>query len=208
MKAQQSRRWFGFLGASLVAAVFAGSAIAAAPLKTWAPGETLTDVDLNNNFAGLKDAVAAIEQRGVVMGNVVVSHPAITTPTPQEIQNLQVAVTVGAGECVRVELAPGPNTNPADSGHIFISSTAACPRAFMELVRDGVSVSAVRWGACSASTNPSLELQPSTFVFWDKQPSAGPHTYTIRAADWNPSADSPIFRAHNVRLVATRFPCQ
>lgn len=60
MKAQQSRRWFGFLGSSLVVAAFAGSAIAALP-KTWGPGDTLTDGDLNNNFKNLDGRVTQLE---------------------------------------------------------------------------------------------------------------------------------------------------
>ena len=85
MKAQQSRRWFGFLGASLVAAVFAGSAIAAAPLKTWAPGETLTEFvetsvrravefrRVQTDFAARCDAsLAAYERTGISIPSDVV----------------------------------------------------------------------------------------------------------------------------------------
>ncbi len=61
MKAERSPGWFGFLGASLVAAVFAGSAIAAAPLKKWNPTDTLTASDLNGNFENLDGRVALLE---------------------------------------------------------------------------------------------------------------------------------------------------
>lgn len=63
MKDQQSRRWFGFLGACLVVAAFAGSAIAAVQLKTWGATDTLTANDLNGNFKALADAVTALETK-------------------------------------------------------------------------------------------------------------------------------------------------
>ncbi len=200
-----ARPWL--VGTALALAT--GMAPAVPAMKTFQPAEKIVAADVNANFKALSDAVGAIEGRAVVFGDVVVQPPDIKSSSMTDVQNLNVKVTVGSGECVRVELAPGPAATPMESGHLESSSSASCTRAALELVRDGQSVpsTTMRWGSCPNSTNPGVEVHPSAFVFWDKLPAPGSHTYSLRGAELNAQGYSPLLRLKNVRLIATRLPC-
>lgn len=204
MKAQQSRRWFGFLGAGLVVAAFAGSAIAALP-KTWGATDTLTANDLNGNFDAIDTRLKALEPAPSVVLGAPLSGTSITTSIPQDIPGLSVSVQVGASECVRVELAPvlGSNPQPDQSARVRVQTTGSEARAVVELVRNGVRVNAQQFG-----NNSTLEtMAPSALSFWD-MPGAGSHTYTLRAAEFDSVASGVWFILGHVRLVATRLHCQ
>lgn len=198
------RRALGVVAAALLST----SAVAMPPVTTFEPGKPIKAADVNANFKALSDAVGAIEGRTVVFGDVVVQPPDITSSSMTDVQNLHVKVTVGSGECVRVEMAPGPAATPSVSGHILTTGPgSSCTAGAMELVRDGVSVpsTTMRWGSCPNTTGSGLEVHPSSFVFWDRLPPVGSHTYTLRGREL--STLSPLLRLTNVRLIATRLPC-
>lgn len=199
------RRALGVVAAALLST----SAVAMPPVTTFEPGKPIKAADVNANFKALSDAVGAIEGRTVVFGDVVVQPPDITSSSMTDVQNLHVKVTVGSGECVRVEVAPGPAATPGDAAHLQSGSSASCTRAALELVRNGTTVpsTTMRWGSCPNSTNPGVEVHPSTFAFWDKLPPTGSHTYSLRGAELNAQGYSPLLRLRNVRLIATRLPC-